>query len=164
MDLAASATFVAEPAEVGIMNKPPNNPKEKFMNKKMLTSIAIAALSLFVAVSVAYLFAWYQNPVPENIVHAQTVAFATWMLGHILLALNLRSEREPLIKLGFLSNRVMIVWALIVVAVLLLGTNLGFIAVSLKIVNLGAADWVVVVLAAVLGTFWMEIKKLFWKK
>ncbi|MCW4024619.1 MAG: cation-transporting P-type ATPase [Candidatus Bathyarchaeota archaeon] len=164
MDLAASATFVAEPAETGIMNKPPNNPKEKFMNKKMIISIAVGALSLFAAVSVAYLIAWYQNPVPANIVHAQTVAFATWMLGHILLALNLRSEREPLVKLGFLSNRVMVAWALVVIVVLLLGTNLAFIAGPLKLVSLGAVDWVVVVLAAVLGTFWLELKKLFWKR
>ena len=47
MDLAASATFVAEPEEAGIMNKPPNDPKEKFMNKTMLTSLALGALSLF---------------------------------------------------------------------------------------------------------------------
>ncbi len=32
MDLAASATFVAEPAETGTMKKPPVDPKEKFMN------------------------------------------------------------------------------------------------------------------------------------
>ena len=62
MDLAASATFVAEPAEAGIMNKPPNDPKEKFLNKKMLTSLALGSLSLFAAVTATYLFTWYQNP------------------------------------------------------------------------------------------------------
>jgi P-type Ca2+ transporter type 2C len=167
MDLAASATFVAEPAEAGAMSKPPNDPKEKFMNKKMLTSIALGAVSLFAAVSAAYLFTWYQNPAlnnPEVIKHAQTVAFATWMLGHILLALNLRSEREPLSKLGVLTNKVMVAWALIVVVVLLLGVTVPFIANSLKITSLGLVDWAVVVVAAVLGTFWLEIKKMVWKK
>ena len=36
MDLAASATFVAEPEETGTMQKPPIDPKEKFLNKPML--------------------------------------------------------------------------------------------------------------------------------
>ena len=167
MDLAASATFVAEPAETGVMNKPPNDPKEKFMNKKFLVSIALGAIGLFAAVSAAYLFTWFQNPAlnnPEVIKHAQTVAFATWMLGHILLALNLRSEREPLSKLGVLSNKVMVAWALIVVAVLLLGVTVPFIAGALKITSLNLVDWVVVIVAAVLGTFWLEIKKVLWKK
>jgi P-type Ca2+ transporter type 2C len=168
MDLAASATFVAEPAEAGIMNKPPNNPNEKFMNKKYLTSIVLGALSLFAAVPAAYLFTWY-SPHPtltysQHLVLAQTVAFATWLLGHILLALNLRSEKEPLSKLGFLSNKVMVFWALIIVAVLLVGTNLPFIANALKLTSLNLIDWVVVVAAAVLGTFWLEIKKLLQKK
>jgi len=46
MDLAASATFVAEPGEAGIMNKPPKSPSEKFINRSMLTSIVLGAVSL----------------------------------------------------------------------------------------------------------------------
>ena len=59
MDLAASATFVAEPAEAGIMNKPPNDPKEKFLNKTMLKTLVLGSLSLFLAVTATYLFTWY---------------------------------------------------------------------------------------------------------
>ncbi len=44
MDLAASATFVAEPEEAGNMKKPPINPKEKFLNKPMLRSLFLGAL------------------------------------------------------------------------------------------------------------------------
>jgi len=160
MDLAASATFVAEPEEAGIMNKPPNDPKEKFMNKNMLTTLALGAISLFAAVTATYLFTWYQNPTSVGLQHAQTVAFATWMLGHILLALNLRSDREPLVKLGVLSNKVMVLWALIVVVTLLVGTNLPFIANSLKITSLTLTDWAIVIVAAFAATFWMELKKI----
>jgi len=164
MDLAASATFVAEPEEAGIMNKPPNSPNEKFMNRKMLTSLSLGALSLFVAVTATYLFTWYQDPTSAALQHAQTVAFATWMIGHILLALNFRSEKEPLSKLGVLSNKVMVLWALVVVATLLIGTNLPAIANPLKITSLAPIDWVVVVLAAFVGTFWIEIKKIIQRK
>jgi Ca2+-transporting ATPase len=160
MDLAASATFVAEPEEAGIMQRPPNDPKEKFMSRKFLTSIALGAISLFAAVTATYLFTWYGNPVPSAVMHAQTVAFATWMLGHILLALNLRSDKEPLSKLGVLSNKVMVLWAVIVVATLLIATNVPGVAVSLKITGLTSADWAIVVVAAFAATFWMELKKM----
>ncbi len=50
------------------------------------------------------------------------MAFATWLMGHVMLALHLRSEREPLLRLGILSNRVMIAWAAATTVVLLLAT------------------------------------------
>jgi Ca2+-transporting ATPase len=159
MDLAASATFVAEPEEAGIMSSPPKNPKDPFMNKSMLTSLALGALSLFAAVTATYLFTWYQNPTASAIQHAQTVAFATWMIGHILLALNFRSEKEPLSKLGILSNKIMVLWALIAVATLVIATNVPGIATSLKITSLTLTDWLLVVAVALVSTFWIELKK-----
>jgi Ca2+-transporting ATPase len=130
------------------------------MNKNMLTSLALGAVSLFAAVTATYLFTWYTNPASSAIQHAQTVAFATWMLGHILLALNLRSDKEPLSKRGILSNKVMVLWALIVIATLILGTNLPLLASSLKITSLTPTDWAIVVIAAFAATFWMELKKI----
>jgi len=163
MDLAASATFVAEPEEEDIMNKPPTDPKEKFMNRNMLVNITLGALSLFAAMSATYLFTWYSNPnleFAQRLVISQTVAFATWMIGHVFLALNFRSEKEPLIKLGLFSNKVMILWALVVVVTLLVGTSLPFVNASLRITSLSIGSWALVVSVAFVATFWMELKKL----
>src|SRR3989337_1855124 len=102
MDLAASAAFVAEPEESGIMTKPPIDPKERFMNRTMLITLVVGAVSLLAAVSATYLFTWYSS---ANLAVAQTVAFATWMLGHVFLAFNFRSDKESLVKLGIFSNK-----------------------------------------------------------
>jgi len=163
MDLAASATFVAEPEESDTMTRPPIDPNEKFMNRTMQKSLFIGALSLFAAVSTTFLYTWYQNPnlaIDQRTALAQTMAFATWMLGHIFLALNFRSEKEPLVKLGFFSNKIMVLWALVVVATLLLGTSLPFVHNSLKITNLSLSDWALVVGVSFAATFWMELKKI----
>jgi Ca2+-transporting ATPase len=157
MDLAASATFVAEPQEAGAMQKPPINPKEKFLNRPMLNTMALGALSLFAAVSACYLYTWYST---GDVVLAQTMAFAAWMVGHIFLALNLRSEKEPLVKLGLMSNKLMLLWALVVAAVLLIGTSVGPIHEALKITSLNWENWAVVVGVSFAATFWMELKKL----
>ncbi len=157
MDLAASATFVAEPEESGNMQKPPINPKEKFLNKPMLTTLFLGALSLFLAVTATFLFAYYTT---QSIPYARTVAFATWMFGHIFLALNFRSEREPLIKEGLLSNKVMLLWALLAFVTLLLGTSLPFTQTSLQITSLHLQDWALVTVVPFVATFWMELAKI----
>jgi Ca2+-transporting ATPase len=157
MDLAASATFVAEPEESNVMTKPPVDSKEKFMNRSMLKGISMGALSLFAAVTANFLFVWFGT---QNLPQAQTVAFATWMVGHILLALNFRSEREPLVKLGFFSNKVMVLWAVLAVVTLIVGTSLPFVHDSLKITNLSLSDWGLVVGVSFVATFWIELKKI----
>jgi Ca2+-transporting ATPase len=162
MDLAASATFVAEPEEEGIMNQPPVDPKKKIMNRTMAVNIALGALSLFAAVSTTYLFTWFTNQnleFAQRLVLSQTIAFATWMLGHIFLALNFRSEKEPLFKLGLFSNRVMILWGLLAVGALLVGTNLPFVNESLRITSLSIENWALVIAVAFVATFWIELKK-----
>jgi Ca2+-transporting ATPase len=162
MDLAASATFVAEPEESGAMQRPPTDPNQRFMNRNMQLNIVLGALSLFAAVSVCFLFTWYANPnlaLGQRLALAQTVAFATWMVGHIFLALNFRSEKEPLHKLGLLSNKIMLLWALLVASTLIVGTSLSFIHTSLKITNLSLPYWSLVVGVAFVATFWIELKK-----
>ncbi len=160
MDLAASATFVAEPEETGAMQKPPIDPKEKFLNKPLLRRLFLGAISLFIVVTATFLFAWYTT---SDITYARTIAFAAWMFGHIFLALNFRSELEPLIKEGLLSNRVMLLWALVVFVTLILGTSLPVIQTSLLITSLRLQDWVLVIAVPFVATFWMELSKILHK-
>ncbi len=157
MDLAASATFVAEPEETGSMKKPPIDPKEKFLNKPMLKSLFLGAFGLFIAVTATYLFAYYTT---TDVTYARTVAFATWMFGHIFLAFNFRSEQEPLIKEGFLSNKVMLIWALLSFVTLIVGTSLPSIQTALQITSLGWQGWVLAILVSFAATFWMELQKI----
>ena len=98
MDLAASAAFVAEPAEADLMRRPPRDPKAKFLDRSMVQSIFVSAAGLFAAVCGVYLATWYSG---AGLITAQTMAFATWLLGHVFLAFNLRSEREPLVGRGY---------------------------------------------------------------
>ncbi len=156
MDLAAAATFVAEPAEPDIMRQRPRDPKAKFLDRAMVLSIFRSAAGLFLAVATAYLATWYGS---HDIVRAQTVAFATWLIGHVFLALNMRSEKEPLLKLGFFSNRLMGIWVL---------ATLGFVAAFSQLPNIQAVfkttplawnDWLLVIPLSLGGSFWLEARK-----
>ena len=157
MDLAASATFVAEPSEAGSMKKPPTNPKEPFLNNFLLQSLFLGALSLCLAVTGTYLVAYYTT---QNLTYAHTIAFSTWIFGHTFLALNYRSEKEPLLKEGLLSNKVMLLWAFLAIVALLVGTSTPAIRTALQITSLGLTDWALVIGVAFAATFWIEAQKI----
>ncbi len=158
MDLAAAATFTAEPAEGDIMKHPPRDPQERFMNRSMVTSIFVSAAGLFAVVSLAYLLAWYSG---TGRAIAQTVAFAAWLLGHVLLAFNMRSSRQPLYQVGFFSNRLMLGWGMAAILFVLLAVYLKPLQLVLKTAALSSSQWFLIIGAVVIGTFWMEVYKVF---
>lgn len=156
MDVAASVTFVNERAEGDLMRQPPRDTREPFMNRAYLTSIFAAAFGLFAVVSVAYLVTWYGG---AGVAHAQTVAFVTWLLGHVLLALHLRSERQPLARLGVFSNTLMNVWLVAVVLVCIVLVYVPGVQSQVNTTSLTGREWVLVVVMAVVGTGWIEVYK-----
>ncbi len=157
MDLMAAAAFVAERPEADLLDQGPRPPQARFMDRAMINSIVVAALGLFAAVTAVYLFTWYGTHDPRA---AQTVAFFAWLVGHVLLAFNLRSERQPVLQLGLGSNRLMLVWAGAVAVFLGLVSLLPGAQHLMKVVPLSAAQWGLVVAAALAGTFWIEARKL----
>jgi Ca2+-transporting ATPase len=158
MDLAASATFVAEPIEPGAMSRQHHRRNERFVDGAMLSQIATGSLSLAAAVMINYLLRWYGGASP---VEAQTVAFATWIVGHIFLAMAMRSQRAPLWRVGFFSNPVMLLWALLVVVFILVVTLIPPLQGAVKTAPLSARDWLMVIGVPLITIFWMEIKKAF---
>ena len=122
----------------------------------MVGSIFLSAAGLFLAVSVAYLAAYYSH---VDLAVAQTVAFVTWLLGHVFLALNLRSEREPLVRLGILSNRLMVVWGVAAILFAVFASMTPGVQVVLRTAPLDAAQWGLAIALALAGTFWIEIRK-----
>ena len=157
MDLAASSGFVAEGMDPDIMKRPPRNPREKLLTRQTLTGIFAGAVCLFVAVSFCYLLTYYRT---GNLVYAQTVAFAAWIMTHIFLAFNTRSETEPLIRRGLFSNRVMVIWALAAVVMLILVSVIPILQILIKTTSIALSDWLLVLIASFAATFWIEAIKL----
>ena len=158
IDLATAATFVIEPAEEDLMQRLPRDPRQPFMDRTMITSIFVSAAGLFSAVSLVYLMTWYSG---ASQAIAQTVAFAAWLLGHVLLAFNMRSARQPLYQVGFFSNRLMIAWGMAATIFILLAVYLKPLQTVLKTAALSGSQWALVIGAVVIGTFWIEIHKVF---
>ncbi len=155
IDLAASATFVLEPSEIDVMKTSPRKLKLKFMDYRMQLWIYLGALSLITSVLTIYLFYTVQG-LPQ----AKSMAFATWMVCHVFLAFNMRTERDPISKLGLLSNVMIYVWAILAMVVLLLIIYVPPLQMVFKLTSLNALDWIIILLVSFATTFWMEIVKI----
>jgi Ca2+-transporting ATPase len=151
MDLAASATFVAEPGERDTMRRPPPDRSRPFLDRAYVASIVAPGVGLFAAVTTAFLAVRASDPAA-----AGTTAFVAWLVGHFLLAVNLRSEHESLGSLGLWSNRPMLAWGGTVIVVVLVAVLVPGVHAPLRTVTLSPAQWGLALGTAIAGTMWIE--------
>jgi Ca2+-transporting ATPase len=157
MDLGASASFVAEPPEPSIHERPPRNPRTPFLDRVMLTGIASGAIALFVTVFLTYWLALSQGISLEV---ARTAAFTAWIVGHVLLAFVSRSAQDPLYKIGLFTNRVMLLWAAAAVVFLLLVLMVPFIGQKIGIVPINVGSILLIVGFAIVCMAGFELVKI----
>jgi Ca2+-transporting ATPase len=156
MDLGASVSFTTEPSEGDVMARSPRDPRRPFMDGEMQFGIFAGGLSLCAAVLGAYLWATFRG---VTTAHAQAVAFATWMIGHVILAFHMRSLRQPLL-LRLFSNSATLIWAGAAVGLVLVAAHVPALSQVLKVTPLVPREWLVAALAPVVATSWWEAWKL----
>jgi P-type Ca2+ transporter type 2C len=139
------------------MDRPPRDPKVPFLNQGMVSNIFLSAAGLCAAVSIAFLWTWFQT---DDLVLAQTMAFVTWLFGHIALAFNMRSDREPVSRMGIGSNRTMLIWAAVALLFTFSVVLIPSLHQAIKTTSLTLSDWSLALVLALAGTLWIEIKKL----
>jgi Ca2+-transporting ATPase len=91
---------------------------------------------------------------------AQTLAFLAWLLGHVLLALNMRTFQQPLLQKGVFSNLGMVVWCAAAFILAAASVLLRPLANVLKLARLDMSRVGVVIGSTLVLTFWIEAGKL----
>ncbi|MHB9031880.1 MAG: HAD-IC family P-type ATPase [Anaerolineae bacterium] len=155
MDLASSTIFVSESAEPDILTRPPR-PRAPFLNWRVAGQIARNLAGPAVAILAVY---GLSLALGYNLASARTAAFAAWLLGHIVLALNLKQRRTPLLKQGRLSNRFGFGWLLGMLALVLAMSLVPFVQQVLQTTGLSLTQWLLVAEGALLGGMWLEVRK-----
>lgn len=156
MDLGASVSFVNEPAEEDVMRRPPRDPRVRFLDRSLAIMILLGGLSLAAAVLIVYAWAGWSG---FDLAQARTAAFATWLVGHVVLALVFRGEREPLARLGLFSNRVALVWMAAAVAVAVLAGKVPLLQGALRTATIPDRAWFFIVLVPLGTALWIELFK-----
>lgn len=158
MDLAASAGFVAEPKEKNIYSRPPRNPQENIVDGNVIREILIKGAVLFLAVSSVYFYARFQN---LSLIQSQTLAFAAWIFGHIVLAFISRSDKESIFSLGIFTNKIINLWALSAIVFLVLGIYLPLLAERFNLFSIGFTQLVFTALSVSFMVGLLELRKMF---
>ena len=156
MDVGTLWGFLYENDEEGIVQKPPPGKGIGFITREMVYSIISGSAGIFLAVTGVYLYLFYTN---GDVPQAQTGAFATWMLSQVILAQNMRTEYQPVIKKGFFSNPIILAGGIIIVGMLVTVTLYSPLHSIIDTSTLGLSEWLIIVAAAILSTSWMEIIK-----
>ncbi|MBW4360930.1 cation-translocating P-type ATPase [Flavobacterium taihuense] len=91
--------LVSEASETNSMNRPPRNPKENIFSGGM--AIHILWVGFLMGAVTLGMQAWAM----QNNNHWQTMAFTVLCLSQMGHVMAIRSERESVFKIGFLSNK-----------------------------------------------------------
>jgi Ca2+-transporting ATPase len=92
--------LTVEPAEKDVMRRKPFSPKENIFGRGLATSVLLIGVEMGVTSLLAGLWALYTGRTETW----QTMIFTTLTLAQMGNALAIRSDREPLIRLGIFSN------------------------------------------------------------
>jgi Ca2+-transporting ATPase len=156
-DGAPALALGLEKAEPDVMAQPPRPRDEPMINRQMLSGIAIQAAAISLAVLAAFRIGlhWF----PDNVHHAQTMAFATLSISELLRAYTARSERFNIWQIGVWANRAM---QYAVAASLLIQLAIIYVPILDPVFNttfLGLRDWLVMLPLILVPSLAAEITK-----
>ena len=180
-DGAPALALAMEKGEADIMTRQPRPKEESIINKDMRNALILRTILQTTAVLVAFVLGLYWHLDPAivgyktllsvfqlqwqgvDVTHAVTMAFVALSLVELFRANTVRSERIPLLKLGFLSNKYMQYAVLLSVIMLLLVVNVPFLQHIFNTTFLSFREWMVVIGLALIPSVFEEIKKMFFQ-
>ena len=90
-----------EKAEPGVMSRPPRDPSEPIVDKKMAVAVGIQSVALAIGTLASFMYGYY---VHNDLEIARTCAFLTLVLGELLRAYSARSEHVSIYKMKVFEN------------------------------------------------------------
>ncbi|MEA1888612.1 MAG: HAD-IC family P-type ATPase [Pseudomonadota bacterium] len=137
-----------EPAEKGIMQRPPRAAREPILDRGGILRILL--LGGYIGIATLWLFHHYlQDGRPEQMMLAQTVAFTGIIMLEKMNVFNFRALQAPLSVIGFFSNRwVLLAWT-VTIGLQVCAVYVPFLQSALHTVPLGWTDWGLIFLVAI---------------
>ncbi|MEG3225423.1 MAG: cation transporter [Methanobacteriales archaeon Met13] len=148
-----SLTLGIDPARIDVMNKPPRDPKEKLLTKKLW--VVIFGIALFMSIVCLFTF-WIHLP---DLTEARTMVLST-LTGFIIFnTFNFISLRDSVFKVGFFTNRWLFAAIGGTLLILLSVIYLPLMQVIFETSALKLIDWVMVLAVSSTILIVMEIVK-----
>ncbi|MGQ9594095.1 MAG: cation-translocating P-type ATPase [Anaerolineae bacterium] len=161
-DGAPALALGLEQGDPDTMDQPPRPPEEPVINREMAIGIAVQAVAITTATLLAFAVGlrWY----PDNLAHAQTMAFSTLSISELFRAYTSRSERYSLWAIGPFSNRYMQYAVASSLAILLAIIYVPFLDPIFSTTFLGLREWGVMAPLILVPSIAAEINKWFLRR
>lgn len=150
-----------ENKEPDIMQRPPRKPEEPIIDGKMRWQIAIQSIFMTVAVIGVFVYALKTTADLEK---ARTFAFTTLIFSELLRAYTSRSETYSVFKIGFFSNRFMVLGTFISLILLLAVIYVPFLRTVFDTTYLTFMEMDIIILFGLIPFASAEISKIFLRK
>ncbi len=153
-----------EPAEKGIMERPPRSPKEHILDWKGIAMIVL--LGSYIGLATLWLFHHYlEKGGAEAVMTAQTMAFTGIIILEKMNVFNFRSLVAPMKYIGFFSNPWLLLAWTITVSSQVAAVYVPFLQKALHTVPLKLEDWGLIFAVAIPIFLVVEAYKwIRWKK
>ena len=157
-DGAPALALGMEKGEPDIMKRPPRSTREPVINWEMQIGTVVQAIAMTTAVLLSYYVG--MRMYPQNINHAQTIAFVTLCMSELLRAFTARSEHYGIFSIGVFSNPWM-VWAVLgSTALVFMVTYVPFMQPFFDTVPLSLTDWLFMLPFILMASVAAEITKI----
>ena len=158
IDPACSVVFEAEELDPEIMSQPPRGRGAPMFDRRLLAIAGLQGLSMLVAVLGVYLWTVMSGR-PEDVVRSTT--FATLVIGNLALILVNRSWRLPVLEAWRRRRNRTLKWILGAAgALLVVLLTVPWLRDAFRFGPVSPSEWLVVLVAALVGVTWFEIYKL----
>ena len=146
-----------DPVDKNIMQRPPRRPNEGVITKQR--AALMLSQGAFIAFCSLLAFAFVLYIEKEGVVRARTAAFIVLACSQLFHSFNCRNMTESLFKIGFLTNKKLILATAVSFGLQMAAVYLPFFQKIFKTEPLGILDWVLVIAISSFPLWAMEILK-----
>jgi Ca2+-transporting ATPase len=155
-DGAPALALGLEKGDPDIMDNPPRPVSEAIINREMWSRIGIQTVAIAAVTLTAYFIGL--RFFPEA---ATTMAFATISFSELLRAFTSRSDRYPLLKIGILTNRAMLIAVATSALLLLAVIYVSLLNPIFDTVPLNSTQWAIILPLLLIPALVAELTKVF---
>ncbi|KEH91073.1 ATPase [Clostridium novyi A str. BKT29909] len=147
-----------DPKDEDVMNQKPRSPKESIftgiLGNLIFNGILIGALTL-----IAFQIGLHRYS--NSLMHAQTMAFMVMSISELIHALNVRSTKKSIFKIGLFSNKPLILSIIFGIVIQTILLFIPFLRSAFNVYKLNVYDWTWVIILSLCPLVFNELIKLF---
>jgi len=147
-----------DPPTDDVMQRPPRSPKEGIMHGMLIFILASSLIQLVAEIGVF----WWGFGVVGSVEKARTMAFLVACFYELIVVWNCRSERRNAFRVGFMTNKWLIIAVIISVFSTLAVIYVPLLSAMFQTVQLDLFEWLLVILFSSLG--FLVVPEVFMKR